>query len=51
MWNLKKQHRSTLVVQRVKDLALVNALVWFQSLALEFQHAMGTAKKKKKKKV
>ena len=44
------------MAQRVKDLALatasakVEAVAWIQSLAREFPHALGVAKKRKKKK-
>ena len=44
------------MAQCVKDLALPSAVVqvatelWVQSLALELPHALGVAKKKKKKK-
>lgn len=37
----------SLVVQQVRDLALVTAVELVQPLALEFLHAVGVAKKNK----
>lgn len=39
------QRRSSQVTQWVRNLAVVTAVAWFQSLALEFLHAAGMAKK------